>query len=122
MTLFLRVALEQAVASSAIPQYDEACGAVGQLLALPAPPPRYALGADGAGAARPGACCEPDPPPRATRPALGAEGAARLCAGRGSRWLPSPLAAIAASRCALGADGVGAAHPGVCGSLGGASR
>ena len=33
-----------------------------------------------------------------------------------------PLAAIAASRYVLGADGVGAARPGACGSLIGASR
>ena len=39
---------------------------------------RYALGADGVGAARPGACGSP----------------------------------VAATRCALGADGVGAARPG----------
>ena len=41
---------------------------------------RYALGADGVGAARPGACGSP----------------------------------VAASRCALGADGEGAARPGAC--------
>ena len=41
---------------------------------------RYALGADGVGAARPGACGSP----------------------------------VAATRCALGADGVGAARPGAC--------
>ena len=29
----------------------------------------------------------------ASRSALGAEGAARLCIGRGSRWLPSPTRA-----------------------------
>ena len=33
-----------------------------------------------------------------------------------------PLAAIAASRYALGAEGVGAARPGACGSLFAASR
>ena len=41
---------------------------------------RYALGADGVGAARPGACGSP----------------------------------VAATRCALGADGVGVARPGAC--------
>ena len=54
----------------------------------------------------------------ASRSALGAEGAARLCTlHRGQ-----PLAAIAASRYALGADGVGAARPGACGCLIAASR
>ena len=53
------------------------------------------------------------------RSALGAEGAAHLCARRGSR---SRSAAIAASRYALGADGMGAARPGACGSLVGAAR
>ena len=55
----------------------------------------------------------------ASRSALGAEGAAHLCARRGSR---SRSAAIAASRYALGADGMGAARPGACGSLVGAAR
>ena len=47
----------------------------------------------------------------ARRTALRAEGAARLCAGPPGRR-SVPLAAIAASRYALGADGVGAARPG----------
>ena len=55
----------------------------------------------------------------ALRSALGARRRARcalVCrAGQ-------PLAAIAASRYVLGADGVGAARPGACGSLIGASR
>ena len=47
--------------------------------------------------------------------------ALRACVpGQGSRWLRG--CAIAASRYALGADGVGAARPGACGSLIGASR
>ena len=50
-----------------------------------------------------------------------------LCARRRGRCAPvcragQPLAAIAASRYALGADGVGAARPGACGSLVGAER
>ena len=69
--------------------------------ALPAPvrrASRCALGADGAGAARPGACSEPD-----RRLALRA--------WRRGRCVPlhqagQPLAAIAASRYALGPDGM----------------
>ena len=58
-------------------------------------------------------------PPRATRSALGAP--------RRGRCAPvcraaQPLAAIAASRYALGADDVGAARPGACGSQVAASR
>ena len=54
----------------------------------------------------------------ASRSALGAEGAARLCTLQRGQ----PLAAIAASRYALGADGVGAAHPGAWGSRIAATR
>ena len=54
------------------------CRAAQPLAAIAAT--RYALGADGVGAARPGACGGP----------------------------------VAASRCALGADGEGAARPGAC--------
>jgi len=62
-------------------------------------------------------------PPRATRSALGAEGALRACApGRAAAgpgchhrcWLPS--------RCALGADGVAAARPGACAAAWSAPR
>ena len=62
------------------------CRAAQPLAAIAAS--RYALGAEGVGAARPGAC--------------------------GSLF--------AASRYALGAEGVGAARPGACGSLFAASR
>jgi hypothetical protein len=95
---------------------------------------RYALGADGAGAARPAPAASLISASRyalrAQRTALRAEGAARLCARR-SRWLPSPGLALrarcrgcgrcapgrlrqffAASRYAHGAEGVGAARPG----------
>ena len=76
---------------------------------------RYALGAHGVGAV-----C---PAPAASlisksRYALGARHsarrgrAARLCVPRGAQ----PLAAIGALRYALGADGVGAARLGACGS------
>ena len=55
---------------------------------------RYALGADGAGAARPAPAASLISASRyalgARRTALRAEGAARLCAKRRSRWLPSP--------------------------------
>ena len=82
---------------------------------------RYALGADGVGAARPAPAASLISASRyalgARRTALRAEGAARLCAKRRSRW-----AAIAASRYALAAEGVGAARPGACGSLFAASR
>ena len=75
---------------------------------------RYALGADGVGAARPGACGGARLIHSRLaafalgvwRSALGAE-VAVLCAGRGQ-----PTAAIAASRSALGAEVVGAARPG----------
>ena len=64
---------------------------------------RYALGADGVGAARPAPAASLISASRyalgARRTALRAEGAARLCR------VAQPLAAI-------GADGVGAAHPG----------
>ena len=53
------------------------------------------------GRSAPGACGEPDLR-LALRARRSAHGAARLCAGRRSRWLP----AIAATRYALGADGV----------------
>ena len=48
-------------------------------------------------------------------------GASQLCRGaggrgRGRQTSQSALAASVASRYALGADGVGAAHPGACGS------
>ena len=87
---------------------------------------RYALGAGGVACGRcaPGAYGEPDLrlALRARRTALRAEGAARLCAGGRSRWLPS-LAAIAALRYTPGADGVGArARLGACGSQVAASR
>ena len=55
---------------------------------------RYALGADGVGAARPAPAASQISASRyalgARRTALRAEGAARLCAKRRSRWLPSP--------------------------------
>jgi hypothetical protein len=71
---------------------------------------RYALGADGAGAARPAPAASLISASRyalrAQRTALRAEGAARLCARR-SRWLPSPGLALRArcrgcGRCAPG--------------------
>ena len=75
---------------------------------------RRVLGADGVGAARPGACGEPD-----HRLALRAR--------RRGRCAPvhragQPLAAIADSRYALSAEGVGAARPVACGSRVAASR
>ena len=79
---------------------------------------RYALGADGVGAARPCACGEPDHH-LALRARRLAPRALRACAAPGAR---RGLAAIAASRYALGANGVGAARPGACGSLIAASR
>ena len=55
---------------------------------------RYALGAGGVGAVRPAPAASLISASRyalgARRTALRAEGAARLCAGRRSRWLPSP--------------------------------
>ena len=55
---------------------------------------RYALGAGGVGAAHPAPAASLTSASRyalgARRTALRAEGAARLCAGRRSRWLPSP--------------------------------
>ena len=55
---------------------------------------RYALSAGGVGAARPAPAASLISASRyalgARRTALRAEGAARLCAGRRSRWLPSP--------------------------------
>ena len=55
---------------------------------------RYALGAGGVGAARPAPAASLISASRyalgARRTALRAEGAARLCAKRRSRWLPSP--------------------------------
>ena len=55
---------------------------------------RYALGAGGVGAVRPAPTASLISASRyalgARRTALRAEGAARLCAGRHSRWLPSP--------------------------------
>ena len=55
---------------------------------------RYALGADGVGAVRPAPAASLISASRyalgARRTALRAEGAARLCARRRSRWLPSP--------------------------------
>ena len=79
---------------------------------------RYALGADGVGAARPAPAANPISASR-TRSAHGAP--------RRGRCAPvcraaQPLAAIAASRYALGADDVGAARPGACGSQVAASR
>ena len=71
------------------------------------------------GRCAPGACGEPDLrlALRARRYALGArrtalraEGAARLCARRRSRWLPSPPRAARSAPM----DGVGAARPGAC--------
>ena len=71
---------------------------------------RYALGADGAGAARPAPAASLISASRyalgARRTALRSEGAARLCARR-SRWLPSPGLALRArcrgcGRCAPG--------------------
>ena len=54
---------------------------------------RYALGAGGVGAAHPAPAASLTSASRyalgARRTALRAEGAARLCAGRRSRWLPS---------------------------------
>ena len=81
---------------------------------------RYALGADGAGAARPAPAASLI---SASRYALGA----RRSAPRALRacvlgWAAQPQAAIAASRYALAAEGVGAARPGACGSLFAASR
>ena len=75
---------------------------------------RRVLGADDVGAARPGACGEPD-----HRLALRAR--------RRGRCAPvhragQPLAAIADSRYALSAEGVGAARPVACGSRVAASR
>ena len=67
---------------------------------------RYALGADGVGAARPA--------PAASL--ISASRCAPVCQAA------QPLAAIAASRYALGAEGVGAARPGACGSPVSASR
>ena len=62
----------------------------------------------------------------ARRSALGARRSALGARRRGRCALVcragQPLAAIAASRYVLGADGVGAARPGACGSLIGASR
>ena len=72
---------------------------------------RYALGAGGVGAARPTPAASLISVSRyalgARRTALRAEGAARLCAGRHSRWLPSPpratrSAPMAWARCAPG--------------------
>ena len=73
------------------------------------------------GRCAPGACGEPD-----LRLALRARRSAHGAARRG-RCAPvceaaQPLAAIAASRYALAAEGVGAARPGACGSLFAASR
>ena len=82
---------------------------------------RYALGADGVGAARPAPAASliSARATRSRRTALRARGrAARLCVPRGAQ----PLAAIAALRYALGADGVGAARLGACGSQVAASR
>ena len=71
---------------------------------------RYALGAGGVGAARPTPAASLISVSRyalgTRRTALRAEGTARLCAG--PPRAAQPLAAIAASRYALGADGVGA--------------
>ena len=77
---------------------------------------RYALGAGGVGALRARRLRRARSPPRVTR---SAHGAARLCAG--PPRAAQPLAAIDASRYALGADGVGAARPGACGALAGKS-
>ena len=77
---------------------------------------RYALGADGAGAARPGACGEPD-----RRLALGARRRGR-CAPVRQAGQPEPLGCHRRLAHALGADGMGAARPGACGSLVGAAR
>ena len=74
---------------------------------------RYALGADGAGAARPAPAASLI---SASRYALGARRCAPVCEAA------QPLAAIAASRYALAAEGVGAARPGACGSPAVASR
>ena len=72
---------------------------------------RYALGAGGVGAARPAPAASLISASRyalgARRTALRAEGAARLCAGRRSRWLPSTARAtrsapMAWARCAPG--------------------
>ena len=88
---------------------------------------RYALGAGGVGAAHPAPAASLTSASRsalgARRTALRAEGAARRgrCAPRVCR-AAQPLAAIDGSRYALGADGVGAARPGACGSLFAASR
>ena len=78
-------------------------GQVGQRIRMAASvASRYALGADGVGAARPGACGSPV---AATRCALGADGVGAAHPGaRGSR--------VTASRYALGAEGGGAARPG----------
>ena len=76
---------------------------------------RYTLGAYGVSAARPGAGGEPD-----HRLALRARRRGR-CAPVPHR-VGQPLAAIAASRYALGANGVGAARPGAGGSLIASSR
>ena len=100
---------------------------------------RYALGAGGVGAVRPAPAASLISASRyalgARRTALRAEGAVRLCAGRRSRWLPSPPRATRsapmawalrarapaaaqsrprAARSPLGADGEGAARPGAC--------
>ena len=63
---------------------------------------RYALGAGGVGAARPRRLRQACAPSRATRSALGARRCAPVCRAA------QPLASIAASRYALGADGMGA--------------
>ena len=86
------------------------CQAAQPLAAIAAS--RYALGADGVGAARPGACGSPV---AASRCALFADGVGAARPGA----CGSP---VAASRCALFADGVGAARPGACGSPGSRPR
>jgi hypothetical protein len=75
---------------------------------------RYALGAGGVGAVRPAPAASLI---SASRYALGTRrsepGALRACVPRRGA---QPLAAIAALRYALGADGVGTARLGACGS------
>ena len=67
---------------------------------------RYALGAGGVGAVRPAPTASLISASRyalgARRTALRAEGAARLCAGRRSRWLPSPPRATRSAPMAWG--------------------
>jgi hypothetical protein len=75
---------------------------------------RYALGAGGVGVVRPAPTASLISASRYAR--RSAHGAARRGRCAPVCRAAQPLAAIAASRYALGADGVGAARPGACGS------